>query len=139
MADKTKYCIRIHNTLVPVTQEIYQAYYGGKRQEKTLIEKDERNGVVSYDAMDTAGIVGEDMIPDPTNFSVEDYVVASIMREKLHRCLALLSEKERTLMEALYFEGLSERQLSERTNTPQRTVHDRKVKTLHKLKKMMDK
>ena len=40
---------------------------------------------------------------------------------------------------ALYFDGLSERQLSERTGVPSMTIHDRKIKILRKLKFLMNK
>ncbi len=133
MAEKKAYHIYIHHTLVSVSKEIYQVYYSGKRCEKTLSEKDERNGLVSYDALDTGDILGEEMIPDVDAPSVEEIAVANVLHDKLRRCLALLPPAERELIEAIYFEGLSERQVSKQTSTPQKTVHDRKCKILAKL------
>lgn len=139
MADRKEYHIRIHNALVTVTQEVYQAYYGSKRHEKTLQEKDQRNGVVSYNAIDTVGMVGADMIPDANAVSVEDDVVTKLMCEKLHLCLVQLPAGERKLIESLYFEGLTERALAKNTGIHYMTIHNRKVKVLRELRKMMDK
>lgn len=56
---------------------------------------------------------------------------------RLRLCMALLSNYEQRLISALYFEGLSERELACRTNTHYMTLHCRKVKILKKLKKLM--
>lgn len=138
MAERKEYYIRVQSTLVVVTKEVYKAYYGAKRHEKVLSEKDERHGLVSYNALDNADTIGENMIPDDDALSIEDVVISRILSESLHRCLALLPKADQELISALYFEGLSERQLAEKSHTPQRTIHDRKVKVLRKLKKMMN-
>ena len=81
MAERKVHYIRIEGTLVEVNKEIYDTYYGIERHAKTLDEKDERNGKVSYNAMDTDEMLGEDMIPDLNSPSVEDIVVTRMMRE----------------------------------------------------------
>ena len=138
MTEKKEYRVRSCGTLVPVTQEVYQAYYQAKRHDKTLCEKDERNGLVSYDGMDTEDILGEEMIPDRDTVSVEDTAIANILRGKLRYCLTLLDAPDWELIHALYFEGMSERQLSKRTGIPQRTISDRKQRTLRTLKKLLE-
>ena len=138
MTEKKEYRVRSCGTLVPVTQEVYQAYYQAKRHDKTLCEKDERNGLVSYDGMDTEDILGEEVIPDRDTVSVEDTAIANILRGKLRYCLTLLDAPDWELIHALYFEGMSERQLSKRTGIPQRTINDRKQRTLRTLKKLLE-
>ena len=138
MTEKKEYRVRSCGTLVPVTQEVYQAYYQAKRHDKTLCEKDERNGLVSYDGMDTEDILGEEMIPDRDAISVEDAAIANILRGKLRYCLTLLDAPDWELIHALYFEGMSERQLAKRTGIPQRTISDRKQRTLRTLKKLLE-
>ena len=49
-----------------------------------------------------------------------------------------LEHDEASLIHALFYEGLSERQLSKRTGIPQRTIHDRKRRILVKLHKLME-
>ena len=45
MAKEKEYRIRLHNTFVTVTREVYQAYYSEERKMKTLDEKDIRNKI----------------------------------------------------------------------------------------------
>ncbi|WP_066460117.1 RNA polymerase subunit sigma-24 [Anaerotruncus rubiinfantis] len=138
MADKKKYCIRISGNLVEVTEEVYLCYYRMKRRALHLEEKDGKHGVVYYSSMDTEGTNGEETIPDLTSPRVEDIVTDKLMSEQLHRCISQLTESDKALIDALYFQSMSERQLSVQTNIPPMTVHDRKIKVLKKLKKMMD-
>ena len=77
MAKEKEYRIRLHNTFVTVTREVYQAYYSEERKMKTLDEKDIRNGKVSVEAMDTDETLGIEMIPDAESPSVEDTHLAT--------------------------------------------------------------
>ena len=124
--------------MVEVSEGVYFAYYQEKRRGRTLREKDERNGAVSYDELDTPELTGQEMIPDRDAVSVEDAALANILREKLHRCLALLDEPDRQLIQALYFEGLSERKYAKRVEIPQQTISDRKRRILARLKKLLE-
>ena len=90
MAEKKEYRVRVCGVLVPVTQEVYQVFYQTKRHAKTLYEKDERNGLISYDGMDTEDTLGEEMIPDRDTISVEDAVIRNILHEEVRRCVSLL-------------------------------------------------
>ena len=138
MAEQKKYYIHVPGALVEVSEDIYFAYYQEKRRGRTLREKDERNGAVSYDELDTPELTGQEMIPDRDAVSVEDAALANILREKLHRCLALLDEPDRQLIQALYFEGLSERKYAKRVEIPQQTISDRKRRILARLKKLLE-
>ena len=138
MAEQKKYYIHVPGALVEVSEDIYFAYYQEKRRGRTLREKDERNGAVSYDGLDTPELTGQEMIPDRDAVSVEDAALANILREKLHRCLALLDEPDRQLIQALYFEGLSERKYAKRVEIPQQTISDRKRRILARLKKLLE-
>ena len=138
MAEQKKYYIHVPGALVEVSEDIYFAYYQEKRRGRTLREKDERNGAVSYDGLDTPELSGQEMIPDRGAVSVEDAAIANILRGELRRCLALLDEPDRQLIHALYFEGLSEREYAKRVGVPQRTINDRRHRALRKLKKLLE-
>jgi RNA polymerase sigma factor (sigma-70 family) len=71
--------------------------------------------------------------------SVEDSVVKTIMIEKMLDCLKQLSPKEQEMISELFFRGKSERQLSEQTGIHYMTIHDRKIRILLKLRKLMEK
>ena len=139
MAEHKKYYINVPGALVEVSEGVYFAYYQEKRRGRTLREKDERNGVVSYDGLDTPELTGQEMIPDRDAVSVEDAAIASILCDKLHRCLALMDEPDRQLIQALYFEGLSEREYAAEAGLHYMTVHNRKARLLRQLKKMIEK
>ena len=138
MAEQKKYYIHVPGALVEVSEDIYFAYYQEKRRGRTLREKDERNGAISYDGLDTPELSGQEMIPDRDAVSVEDAAIANILRGELRRCLALLDEPDRQLIHALYFEGLSEREYAKRVGVPQRTINDRIHRALRKLKKLLE-
>ncbi|NBH81225.1 sigma-70 family RNA polymerase sigma factor [Clostridiaceae bacterium] len=120
---------------IEVSKEIYQAYYGIERHTRTLDEKDQRHGLVLYSNLDTPEMLGEAMIPDRDAVSTEDAAIARILREKLHCCLNLMPEGDQKLLNAIYFDDLSERELAEKSGVPQSTVNDRRRRAIQRLKK----
>ena len=70
---------------------------------------------------------------------VDDAAIKTVMIEKMLTCLKQLSTEEQKLITALFFKGKSEHQVSREASIPQRTIHDRKIKILAKLKKLMEK
>ena len=137
MAEERKYFVPIQGTPVEVTEEVYRAYYGIERHLLTLDEKDRRNGKILYSDLDTDEMLGEEMIPDYDAVSVEDAAIANIQYQQLHQALKLLPESERMLIHAVYFEGLSERKVAERTGIHYMTIHSRKVRILKDLEELM--
>ena len=135
MAEEKKYYIYVSNTLVEVSEEVYLAYYQEDRRRRTADEKEQRNGTVSYDDLDTVELSGSERFADRTAVSVEDAAIDRIMADKLHRCIDRLPREDRALIRALFFDGLSERKYAALIDKPQRTVHDHKVAALRKLKK----
>lgn len=71
--------------------------------------------------------------------SVEDAAVKAVMIEKMLDNLKLLAPEEQDLIGELFFKGKSERKVSAETGIPYMTIHDRKVKILGKLKKLLEK
>lgn len=139
MAEKKEYRIKVQGQLVPVTEEVYFTYHRMKRREIYLEERDTANGVFYYSAMDTGETNGEDTIPDLISPRVEDVVADKLLSERLHQCLAQLSNEEQELIHALFFRAISERQYAAETGLHNMTIHDRKIKILGKLKKVMEK
>lgn len=138
MAEGKNYYIKVPGALVEVTEEVYLTYYRLRRRCSAVQEKDTYNGVTSYDALDTADTLGVENIPDSNSPSVEDEVVNKLLREKLHHCLEQLSKPEQIMLHALYFQGMSERQVADKLGLHHMTLHCRKVSALRKLRKMME-
>ena len=98
MADKEKYFIPVEGKLIEVEENVYIAYYKMGRRERYLEERDKDNGVLSYDALDQNGVIGQEMFEDPTIHSLEDMALAKELIEQLHRCIDMLPKAERELM-----------------------------------------
>lgn len=68
----------------------------------------------------------------------EKLVIEALARQDLLQAFAFLTEDERKLFHALFLEEKSERQAARELGLPQRTLHDRKVNLLRKVKKLAD-
>lgn len=71
--------------------------------------------------------------------SVEETVLRNLQYEKLHKALSILSEDERELMDRLFFQGQTEREVAENMGVYRNAVHKRKNRILLKLKKILEK
>ena len=101
MADKEKFFIPIEGKLIEVEENVYIAYYKMGRRERYLEERDQDNGVLSYDALDQNGMVGLEMFEDPAVHSLEDMALAKELIEQLHRYIDMLPRAERELIQAI--------------------------------------
>ena len=137
MAAKKEFYIRIKDELVEVTREVYLSYYRAKRCEQAQTEKEQRHRVLSYDAFDTSSALGVEMLTDTASDEPEDIVIAKLMTEKLHSCIAKLSSDERQLIYMLFFDGCSERETAQKLGISSMTVHNKKERILAKLLKFL--
>ena len=141
MKNKSQYVIRIKGQLIPVSEEVYLAYYRAARHERHLQDKDTRHGVVHFSELDTDEMNGEDTIPDLNAELTEDIVVHDDLLEQLSECLNLLTEDERKLVDALFFsndgKGMTEREYADLLGLSKTAIHARKVAVLAKLKKYL--
>ena len=137
MAAKKEFFIRVKDELVEVTQEVYLSYYRAKRCEQAQTEKEQRHRVLSYDAFDTSSALGVEMLTDTASDEPEDIVIAKLMTEKLHSCIAKLSSDERQLIYMLFFDGCSEREKAKKFGIPLMTLNNKKDATLAKLLKFL--
>lgn len=138
MADKETYYIPIEGKRIEVEKNVYEAYYKMSRRERYMEERDESNGVVSYHAMAENGIDGEAGLRDMSADSLETVALAKELHEQLHRCIAALPKAERELIQAIYFDGLTEAEYAQRANLSQSGVSRKQKKTLSKLKNLMN-
>ena len=122
------YTIYIKGELVPVTEEVYRAYYKEKRREKTQIEKDARNGTSSFAEMD---------LLSSTEPSAETQIIARETHARLRAALAQLTEPERELIRALFFDKIPVAQLARSLEIPRKTLEYRRDKILTRLRKLL--
>ena len=109
-----------------------------RRHEKTLVELDMRNRLTYYSNLDTEETCGEELLSDRTAAGVEETALLQIYGDALRRSIERLSPWEQDMVFALFYEGLSERQLSKRTGVHHMTIHNQKVRILGKLKKWLE-
>ena len=69
---------------------------------------------------------------------VAETVVHAVMVDRLKAALPLLSDSEQTLIQAIFFEELSEREVGLKLGVTQSVVNKRKAKILAKLRKIME-
>ena len=134
MADKEKYVIKIQGKLIEVSEDVYYAYFRMERQERWQEEKKQEHGVVSYDALDNGETVGAEAVPDLISPSLEDLAIETELHNRLHHALEALPRAERELIQAIYFEGLTEKEYAQRSGMSQTGVSYRRRKILSKLK-----
>ncbi len=137
MADKEQYLVRVKGKLVEVTPEVYYAFYHMARQERGQEEKKQRNGVLSYDALDTEETLGLEAIPDSTTPSIEEMLLNNELKECLHKAIDNLPRAERELIHAIFFDGLTEREYAKYVGISQAGVSHRLRKTLSKIRILM--
>ena len=63
--------------------------------------------------------------------------MAEIMKKRLRESIKMLSEKETAIIEAYYFDGLTERQIAKDRDVSQTTIHRYRKKAIEKLKKLL--
>ena len=133
---KDKFFISLHNMLMEVDEAYYTEFYREQRREKYLRERAVEKGDIYYHSLDTEEFCGEDILVDPDE-DVAQQITDKLMAEHIRYIVSLLPEDERELIEALFFNGYSERQWSRISGIPQRTICYRKNVILQKLKKIL--
>jgi len=133
------YYIKVKDTKVPVTEEIYKAYCQGTRKERYFRESDYHNKTFFYDALDTEELSGSDMFCDPEAESVEETAERHWLLERLRESMKELSESEREMLCRIYVYGDSLRALARTKKIPVTTLQARHQKLLKKLRKNLEK
>ena len=142
------YAITIGGEGVEVNEKIFKAYVSGCCKMEYMERELKRERV--FQPADG----GEPVVLPPREVSLDKLIgedwefpsaeptpdAVAIKRSEikaLHRSLDLLDTGERELINALFFDGFSERGYSSKTGIPQKTINDRKCKILNKLKNIL--
>ena len=127
-----------HNVTVPILIEVNVAQEESKFGLKTeevlpLIEE-----IASYSHIKVMGLMTiAPFVADPEeNRSVEDQILKKIECEQLHKFLLELSKEEQWLIQELYFEERTEREVASVLGLSQKAINKRRQKILEKLRKL---
>ena len=126
----------LHGMLMEVPEDANKAFYREQRRQKYLSERSNDNGDFSYDMLTTDEFNGEDILVDAL-LDTSGQAEKNILLDKLKKVLCELPDNERQLIDALFTQGLSEREWSAQTGIPQKTINDRKNRLLTKLRKLL--
>lgn len=137
--------IKIGKLVVPVTEEIYKEYYKMKRRERYLEEDvkvgsskiDPETGRVIYKPSKEDSI--ERLMNKGTEFAdeklVEDVIVDKAMLLILQEAMKELNRQEQELINGLFYEELTVRDVAKKENISHVAVMKRRDKILDKLRK----
>lgn len=132
---KRKFYIRLQQTgLIEVSQEVYNAYYNMRREEKYQMERDLKHGVLYYDGWDTEDTNGEEYLADRTA-NTEKEALDHIMQQEFWDQTGLTSEQSKLLR--LIAAGKTECEIAEILGISQSTVNRNKNRMYRRLKKIL--
>ena len=132
-----KLFIPIQGCLLEVVREQYTEFYRDKERWRYLKKLDTKNSLLSLEGFtDSEGNVLDFIVDEAVD--VSETVIHAVMVDRLKAVLPLLSDGEQALIQAIFFDGLSEREVGLRLGLTQSVVNKRKAKILAKLKKIME-
>ncbi len=115
-------------------REQYADFYKDKERWRYLKKLDTNHSLLSLEGFtDSEGNVIDFVIDEAVD--VAETVVRAVMVDRLKAALPLLSDSEQTLIQAIFFEELSEREVGLQLGVTQSVVNKRKAKILAKPRK----
>lgn len=134
---KNRRFLPLHGMLMEVDENEYKEFYKTSRRQKYLEELSKENGEFSFDMLTTNDFNGQDILLD-TKTDVYQFVEQKIIMDKLQKGISLLTEEEQRLIQEIYYEGLTEREIAKKQGIYHNAVHKKKVRILNKLKKYLE-
>ena len=132
-----KLFIPVQGCLLEVVREQYTDFYRDKERWRYLQNLDTNHSLLSLEGFtDGEGNVLDFIVDEGVD--VAQTVVRAVMVDRLKAALPLLSDSEQTLIQAIFFEELSEREVGLRLGVTQSVVNKRKAKILAKLRKIIE-
>ena len=134
--DKKEYVLYVKGKAIPVSGEVYKAYWKITEHEKYLIKKDWKNNVMPFSALDYDGHFVDNIIDE--RIDLEKIVEVKTQIEELNKALATLTKKERKLIEAIFYREESLRSTSKKEKVSYQAIGKRRDKILEKLRKLLE-
>lgn len=133
---KKEYHIYVRGKAVPVSEEVYKAYWKITEHEKYLQRKDWKYDVIPFSAMDYDGHFVDNIIDE--KIDLEKIVEVKMQIEELHKALATLTKEERELMEAIFYREESLRSIGKKEKVSYQAIGKRRDRILEKLRKLLE-
>lgn len=132
-----RYVVTVDGEDVEVTPEVYEAYAQADRRERYGYERDE-GVLLSLDRLEEDGMQLT-WLTDQNVESAEDTAIQETMIARMMEALDKLEPEERELIELLFFEGVSIRELARRAGMHLHAIQYRRDKVLEKLRIFLSK
>ena len=131
-----RYIITVDGEEVDVSPAVYEAYAQDDRRERYCYERED-GLLLSLERLDEDGMqlawLGDSHVE-----SAEDSAVREIMTTRMLEILDQLGAEERELIELLFFENISARELARSTGVYHRTIIYRRDRVLEKIRQLME-
>ena len=131
-----EYYLYVKGEAIPISEEVYKAYWKITEHEKYLQKKDCKYGVIPFSSLDHDGHFVDNIIDE--KIDLEKIVEVKMRIEELHRALNTLSKEERELMEAIFYKEESLRSISRREKVTHQAISGRRDRILEKLRKILE-
>ena len=132
---KKEYYLYVKGKAVPVSEEVYKAYWKITEHEKYLQRKDWKHNVIPFSALDHDGHFVDNIIDE--KIDLEKIVEVKMQIEELNKALNSLTEEERDIITAIFFREESLRSIGERKNRSYQAIGKRRDKILEKLREIL--
>ena len=133
--DKREYVLYVKGKAIPVSEEVYKAYWKITEHEKYLIKKEWKNNVIPFSALDYDGHFVDNIIDE--RIDLEKTVEVKVQIEELNKALATLTKEERELIEAIFYKEESLRSISKIEKVSHQAISGRRDRILEKLRKLL--
>lgn len=133
---KKEYYLYVKGKAVPVSEEVYKAYWKITEHEKYLQRKDWKHNVIPFSGLDRDGHFIDNIIDE--KIDLEKIVEVKMQIEELHRALNTLSKEERELMEAIFYKEESLRSIGKKEKVTHQAISGRRDRILEKLRKILE-
>ena len=133
---KKEYYLHVKGKAVPVSEEVYKAYWKITEHEKYLQRKDWKHNVIPFLGLDHDVHFIDNIIDE--KIDLEKIVEVKMQIEELHRALNTLSKEERELMEAIFYKEESLRSIGKKEKVTHQAISGRRDRILEKLRKILE-
>ena len=132
--ERQRYMLRINDTLVEVTREVYLAWYQAGRKERYQVEKMQRHGGCSMEELQEKGYDCSFSVVSP-----EETVIRMSEIQELEEAMRCLVKEEAELITLLFFEEVTVKETAQYFGCCPKTIRNRRKKVLEKLKEQLEK
>lgn len=133
----SEYYLMVNSQKVKVSKEIYQTYWQETNRENYLRALERENGVMPFSFFLEKDTGFEEHIMDE-RMDVEKVVETAMLIEEVQKALSTLTAEERELIEYLFFDEKSVREVAEIYKISHPAIIKRRDKILAKLKKFFE-